>query len=264
MNRIFSFVLIFLVIVSCFCPMNANAWGPETHKKMTSDAFFIMPLEFRKFLCQAYGDQASKAYELLIESCNEPDRILKDFRNHIFHIHGSSMGNGPVHVEELAKEIVDDIKAKKPINQIIQKLGWVAHYIEDLANPLHTGISTEEGIEEKSYHSTFEKDVDQQVLTLGVNFDGANPVQRISARMVYEALWANQYYDKIQEAFSGGKRYEDTKQVVALCYSRGVNNLVDIWYTIWVDAGGKIDPKRDTKPRFYPPLKKLMKDILTE
>ncbi|MBF0407907.1 MAG: hypothetical protein HQM10_11165 [Candidatus Riflebacteria bacterium] len=255
----FVLLLIMLITELGISNHSADAWGPETHQKMTSDAFFIMPPAFRKFIFAAYKDQASKAYELLIESCNEPDRVLKDFRNHIFHIHGSDMGNGPIYVATLSSQIVDDIRSRKPINQIIQKLGWLAHYVEDLGQPLHTGIATWEGIEEKSFHSSFEKDIDKHVLSFGVNYDGASAVKRVSARLVYEALWGNQYYDLIQAAYTNGKGYEEVKKSVFNCYSRAVNNVVDIWYTIWIESGGKPDPKKDSKPKFFPPIIKMLR-----
>ena len=70
-----------------FAAAPADAWGGRTHRKITT---------------------------------------LKDFRNHVFHIHGSDMGNGPFKVQQLANEIVDDIKSKKSRATIVQKLGWLS------------------------------------------------------------------------------------------------------------------------------------------
>ena len=122
--------------------------------------------------------------------------------------------------------------------------------------PLHTGSSLDETIEEKSYHSATEKDADRWVLTYGVNFDGCDDVKRISARMIYESLWANQYYDALEYAYTKGKRYEDSRTILANCYSRAVNNVVDMWYSAWVKGGGKVTPN-DKKPRYFPPVKKF-------
>ena len=73
--------------------------------------------------------------------------------------------------------------------------------------------------------------------------------------MVYEALWANQYYQAIETAYTNGKKYDDPyiKKVSSTCYSRAVNNIVDIWYSIWAQSGGKIDPAKDAKPKYFPP-----------
>lgn len=233
------------------------AWGGKTHKKMTSDAYFIMPKAFRTYLGEVPGAKPKAPYlKELIEASIEPDSVLKDFRNHVFHIHGYNMGNGPFHVEDLAKEIAQDIKNKASKKKVVQKLGWLAHYIADLAQPLHTGVATWEGIEEKSYHSSYEKAIDTRIYTFGVRFDGCTVTSRISARMVYEALWANQYYAAIEQAYTNGERYDDVKGFTAQCYSRGVNNIVDVWYSVWSMSGGKLNPAVDGKPRNYPPFGK--------
>jgi hypothetical protein len=245
-----------LIIAGLFLliPMSVEAWGGRTHKKITSDAYFIMPAPFREFLGEKPG-AVPRAPNLraLLDACVEPDSILKDFRNHVFHIHGYNLGNGPFHVETLAKEIIEDIKAKAPMKKVVQKLGWLAHYIGDLAQPLHTGVATWEGIEEKEYHSKYEKAIDKQIYSYGVLFDGCYPTNRISARMIYEALWANKFYSAVETAYTNGSKYEAVKELTAQCYSRAVNNVVDIWYSIWVASGGKVNPKIDGRPKYYPP-----------
>ena len=251
------------VVVGMFVLSSAtgNAWGGRTHKKITSDAYFIMPAPFRAFLGEKPGATTKAPYlKSLLEACVEPDSVLKDFRNHVFHIHGYNLGNGPFHVEDLAKEVVEDIKAKASMKKIVQKLGWLAHYIGDLAQPLHTGVATWEGIEEKAYHSKYEKAIDRQIYSFGVKFDGCHPTSRVSARMIYEALWANRYYAAVETAYTGGEKYEQVKELTAECYSRAVNNVVDVWYSIWIAAGGKVNPKLDSKPKYYPPhwKKKLL------
>lgn len=152
--------LFFIVaLISIIMSESVWAWGGRAHQKACSDAYFIMPAAFREYL-GAKGDK-HPALKPLLEASVEPDRVLKDFRNHVNHLHGYDMGNGPFHVEKLVKEIAEDIKAGKAKTLIIQKLGWVAHYCADLLQPLHTGVATWEGIEEKSFHAAFEKDCDK-------------------------------------------------------------------------------------------------------
>lgn len=232
-------------------PKTLIAWGSRAHKKITSDAYFIMPAAFRQFLGQT-PDQKNPNLKALLDFALEPDRVLKDFRNHVFHVQGFEMGNGPFHVEDLAKEIAADIKAKAPKAQILQKIGWISHYIADLAQPLHTGVATWEGIEEKSYHSKYEQAIDKEIYAYGVAFDGCQAIQRISARMVYEALWANQYYTTVEFAYTKGDGYKSVGELSSKCYSRAVNNVVDIWYSIWAMSGGKLNPAIDGKPKNYP------------
>jgi len=234
-----------------------HAWGGRTHKKITSDAYFIMPAAFRAFL-GATGTGANAkhpALSSLLEGAIEPDTKLKDFRNHVFHIHGSDMGNGPFKVEALVNEIVDDMKAKKPRAAIVQKLGWVSHYVADLVQPLHTGIVVIDGIEEKPYHAASERDINEHVNLFGVAFEGSRQVDRISALMVYWSLWANKYYDAMIEYYTPGNLdVKKGRAVVASCYSRAVNDIVLMWYTIWARSGGKIDPRNDAKPKYFPPF----------
>jgi hypothetical protein len=254
-NRCIALFLGLAVLAVGVCPP-VFGWGGKTHKKVTSDAYFIMPEGFRRFLGMTGSgkDTRHPSLKALLEGAVEPDSKLKDFQNHVFHIHGYKMGNGPFRVEELVKEIVTDIQNKAPKAQIIQKLGWVSHYTADLVQPLHTGVATWEGIEEKDYHSKCEKDGDAHIYTYGVQFDGAMVLQRVSARIVYEALWANQYYGMLEQAYTEGKKYDEARNVLSACYSRAVNNVLDVWYTIWARSGGKTNPKIDTRPRYFPPF----------
>ncbi|MBU1105234.1 MAG: zinc dependent phospholipase C family protein [Candidatus Riflebacteria bacterium] len=251
--KVASIAIIFLLAGSG----NAFAWGSRTHMKIVSDAFHIMPQAFRDFLGKVSNPEVKKRVlnDLMVGSV-EPDRVLKDFQNHIFHIQAMSMGKGPFHVESLVNEVGEAIAKKSSKKEIIQKLGWIGHYAADLVQPLHTGSSLDETVEEKSYHSATEKDADRWVLTYGVNFDGCDSVKRISARMIYESLWANQYYDALEQAYTKGKRYEESREILANAYSRAVNDVVDMWYSAWVAGGGKVLPS-DKKPRYFPAVKKF-------
>jgi len=251
--KVVSIAVVFLLAGSG----NAFAWGSRVHMKIVSDAYHIMPQAFREFLGETTRPTLKQpSLKPLMEASVEPDRVLKDFQNHIFHIQASSMGKGPFHIENLVNEVGLAIEKKKSRKEIIQKLGWIAHYSADLVQPLHTGASLDDTIEEKSYHAATEKDADKWVLTYGVNFDGCDDVKRISARMIYESLWANQYYDALEYAYTKGKRYSEARTILANCYSRAVNNVVDMWYAAWVKSGGKVLPS-DKKPKYFPPVKKF-------
>lgn len=246
-----------VLAIGLMIPNPLDAWGAKAHMKITSDAYFIMPAAFQKFLGAELAKPAKHpALPKLMTGAVEPDRVLKDFHNHVFHIHGYKLGNGPFRIETLVKEVIEDIKTKKPRAVILQKLGWISHYTADLAQPLHTGVATWEGIEEKSFHAATEKDADRNIYTYGVYYDGAKAVQRLSPRMVYEALWANQYYAALERAYTQGNKYQESKGIISRCYSRAVNNVVDMWYSAWVQAGGAVNPKIDSKPKFFPPYDK--------
>ena len=252
--KVASIAVVFLLAGSG----NAFAWGSRVHMKIVSDAYHIMPKAFREFLGETSKPTLKQpSLNPLMEASVEPDRVLKDFQNHIFHIQATSMGKGPFHIENLVNEVGEAIAKKKSRKEIVQKLGWIGHYTADLVQPLHTGSSLDDTIEEKAYHSATEKDGDKWVLTYGVNFDGCDDVKRISARMIYEALWSNQYYEALEYAYTKGDRYKEARPVLANCYSRAVNNVVDMWYAAWVKGGGKVSPN-DKKPRYFPPAKKFM------
>lgn len=252
-KRLLSIAIVFVLAGSS----NLFAWGSKVHMKVVSDAYHIMPQAFREFLGETRQPTLKKpALKDLMEASVEPDRVLKDFQNHIFHIQASAMGKAPFHIEALVNETAEMIQKKRSRKDIIQKLGWIGHYAADLAQPLHTGSSLDDTIEEKKYHSATERDADRYVLSYGVSFDGCTEIKRISARMVYEALWSNQHYDSLEQAYTRGKRYAEVKDVITSCYSRAVNNVVDLWYTAWVKAGGKVLPS-DSKPRYFPPVKRF-------
>lgn len=251
------FKVLSITAVFLLSSTNLYAWGSRTHMKISSDAYHIMPKAFREFLGEVTKPTLKKpALKPLAEAAVEPDRVLKDFHNHVFHIQGYNMGKGPFHIENLVNETAELIAKKKSKKDIIQRLGWIAHYASDLVQPLHTGVSLDDSIEEKSYHAATEKDADKHVMEFGVSFDGCTNVKRVSARMIYEALWANQYYEELEQAYTSGGRYNQARKTISGCYSRAVNNVVDLWYTVWIKSGAKSNPN-DAKPKYFPPAQKV-------
>jgi hypothetical protein len=260
MKKAMSIRVISIAAFFVICSSQLFAWGSKVHMKIVSDAYHIMPKAFRKTLGEVDKPKLKKpAMSHLLYGSVQPDKEFKDFHNHVFHIHGYNMGKGPFHIETLVDEVVEDIKSKKSLKTIAAKLGWIAHYASDLVQPLHTGVSTEETVEEKSYHSATERDADKHMDYYGVKFDGCTSIKRVSARMIYEALWANQYYEDLQNAYVHGKRYEDSKKIISECYSRAVNNVVDLWYTVYLRAGGQKHPSH-FKAKNYPPLKRVISE----
>jgi len=153
--KVLSIAFVFVLAGSS----NVFAWGSKVHMKIVSDAYHIMPQAFREFLGETQKPSVKKpSLKDLMEASVEPDRVLKDFQNHIFHIQASAMGKAPFHIENLVNEVAEGIQKKKARKDIIQKLGWIGHYAADLAQPLHTGSSLDETVEEKSYHAATEKD----------------------------------------------------------------------------------------------------------
>lgn len=227
--------LLFLFISPVF------GWSAKTHQKIVKEALYSLPKEYQRKL-MPYIDE-------MLNGSIAPDRVYKDFDNHVFHIHGNK-GRGPEKVRQKYLEIVSLIQEKRPWRLIAFELGVLSHYIADLNQPLHTDTSKKEDL----FHSKYEKDAEV------INPKIINNLVFISHPMSYiidSILRANSYYKDIEKAYLNEGKFSNVSKITqnqidkatydVACYfysalergSRGttildiINDFIDYWKAIF-------------------------------
>jgi len=190
-----SFIIFFLVLILFFNPI--FGWSTKTHQKIAKEALYSLPKEYQRKL-SPYLDE-------LLEGSVAPDRIYKDFNNHVFHVHVDK-GKGPEKVREKYLEIISLVQEGKPWRLIAFQLGVLSHYIADLNNPLHTDSSKRED----EFHSKYEKDAD----VINPKIKSELIYIKYPASYILDSIFnANRFYKDIEKAYLSGDKFRDVSKI---------------------------------------------------
>ena len=150
-------------------------------------------------------------------------------------IHGAKLR---ARVEAESRAIVQMIRTNKPMAQVVERLGILAHLVGDANNPYHladdaaTRADFEQYFERKmARFPTFFYGVDRR-FALGAYLDGTFArTRKFVAPMAEEyARGTSSTFDDRSTAFG----------VASVCYSHAVTDIVNLQYFIWKEAGGSV------------------------
>lgn len=225
------------VILALILSLPGMAFSGRDHKRLSWNAIQNLHPAYRKLL--------KKHAEYIKHETPAPDFIKRkrEISNHVWHPRGD-WGNNVKKVVALTRELIRELRpllrANKPIpRSTARKLAHLAHYVQDLCQPLHTSQSDKA---ERGYHLKFEKkweDVDiKKVLT----FTGkVRRIVNVEKWHKANGKWSNQFYDAIAADHGDDKRFNRKKtfRIYQLTFSRAHRATVEIWTTIFHHASLK-------------------------
>ncbi len=228
--RIRTLVLMMVAMALSGVSLPATAWEEATHRKMTTEAWALAPTSIKnKLFGKASKAQIAKFVQYLTDTSVECDRFPQDRPNHFFQVEDKSYGKGPFRLESMIKYAADEIRKGRITWEKIRLLGWIAHYAADMNEPFHSGAGLTRSFEDTPTHKKYEKLVDRNLGSLSARFDQIDLSDRIAGRWVYEALWANNYADGLEETLKTDSEFASVKKETWACYNRSVNSIIDAW-----------------------------------
>jgi competence ComEA-like helix-hairpin-helix protein len=207
----------------------AEGWSYHTHRKIVADALARMPESFQK--------RFGPFKESFLQGSTYPDSDLKDFQNHVYHVHGGGrMRESATFFREVFESLVGRIKRGEPDAESARWFGLFSHYIADLNQPLHTdGESVDP--DEDEYHMKFERDVESQLSKIPLAPIQYQPAIKPVERLMSMVEQANKRYLEIGRAYRGGNKVFDLLPLVNDQYQAAVQSCVDLWLGIMQEAG---------------------------
>ncbi len=219
----------------------SSAWTPESHKAIAASAARLAPPDLHRQITRNRNAYLLGAVHPL--SDGQP-------RNHV-----ENPGGGQL--DEMIVVAVDNairsIQTNRPFNEIVYRLGVVAHFIADANNPLATADSDPQ---ERRYETDFQGYLQSTQPRIQVTFYGFRHRfngQRDLVALIDETLERSREhyrlvareYERIGYA-SGQQMFTDRSTafgVAALAYSHAVSDIAEVLRYIWLTAGG-IDIRR--------------------
>jgi DNA uptake protein ComE-like DNA-binding protein len=222
MKKYFICSILFAAIMT----QGLYAWGFHTHRKITADAVRLMP--------EGFKTRFAKQKKSFLKGSTDPDILIKDFSNHVFHVDGSRT-DGLYRIQALYNKAVELLRNNETDEKIAYVLGLMSHYIADLNQPLHTAGKARDP-EEDSYHSKYESDVNRHLKNLQLPEISPNPVTSIDRRVREMAGEAFRHYDEIGMAYRNGPGLESVIKATDKQIYASMQNVVDFWCAVFKDA----------------------------
>ncbi|MBP7634826.1 zinc dependent phospholipase C family protein, partial [Candidatus Ozemobacteraceae bacterium] len=227
-----AFLLLPILFAACALP--AAAWSFHTHRKIVSDALSFLPTPFQ--------ERFRPHKDLMMKGSTDPDMVIKDFMNHVYHVNSRSGHDSVMRISELFNQAAQQLRERGPGPEAAYTMGLLAHYVADLNQPLHTAGS-EADIAESDYHSRFEKDVQSRMTRIPVPVPTSyEPVTDPERRVVEMARAAAPHYMRIGAAYRGGNGIFELDDVVHPQYAAAVKHVADFWLGIMDRGGLQIQP----------------------
>lgn len=228
--RRFGFVLLLVF------PLTATAWTRASDERIALKAAALAPpdlsmliekfeADYKAGLARAQSDEGSDLHHYFVLS--RKGRLRQG-------------------IESETRLAIQMIRKGDPMNEVIQRLGILAHLVADANNPFHVANDDSRLTES---HNDFETYFERRLSKFPTVFYGLESNFRLETYLDKTFKRAAKFYPLMsEEYFRGGTRrtsadFDDKSTafgVASVSYSRAVTDLVNLYYYIWKEAGGDV------------------------
>lgn len=141
-------------------------------------------------------------------------------------------------IEAESRAIVQMIRTNKPMVQVVERLGILAHLAGDANNPFHLG-------DDAATRADFEQYFERKLTRFPMFFYGVDRRYALGAYLDGTFARTAKFVPLIAEEYSRGSSatFDDRSTafgVASVCYSHAVTDIVNLQYFIWKEAGGNV------------------------
>ena len=228
--RRFGFVLLLIF------PLTANAWTRASDERIAKKAAALAPPDLSMLIGRFETDYKA--------GLNRAQSDEGSDLHHYFVL--SRKGRLREGIERETRLAVQMIRRGDPMNEVIQRLGILAHLVADANNPFH--VSNEDS-RLTDAHNDFETFFERRLSKFPTVFYGLESNFELSKYLDKTFARSARFYPLMsEEYFRGGTRrtsadFDDRSTafgVASVSYSRAVTDLVNLYYYIWKEAGGDV------------------------
>jgi hypothetical protein len=217
-------------------PLTAAAWTRASDERIAKKAAALAPPDLAMLLEKFEGDYKAG---LVRAQSDEGSDI-----HHYFVL--SRKGRLREGIERETRLATRMIRKGDPLNEVVQRLGILAHLVADANNPFHVANDdTRLGVSQNDFETYFER----RLSKFPTVFYGLEPDFELTGFLDRTFTRSAKFYPLIaEEYFRGGTRrtsadFDDKSTafgVASVSYSRAVTDLVNLYYYIWKEAGGDV------------------------
>ncbi len=232
-----SLALLFLVLIAAF---PVHAWTRAVDQKIALKAAALAPPDLRGLIEQFDGDYKAGLARALEEEGHDTHR----------HFVLSRQGKLREKITAETNSTVAMIRKGLPMRQVVERLGYISHFVADANNPFHVANDRPEL---NGAQGDFERYLERRLSRIPTVFYGLDDKFRLSDYLDKTMTRASSFYPLIhEEYFRGGalrssSEFDDRSTafgVASVSYSRAVTDIVNLYFHIWREAGGDVRSAR--------------------
>ena len=244
-------ILVFAVAALLLATVPASAWSPATHHALAETAARLVPPDLYR--------QIAKNPQAFRMGIAEPFKTDRDPYGHSANPDGS--GLLAERVAQRTAEAIQAIEEHRPFNEVVYRMGIVAHYVADADNPLHSDASD---TEEARFYADYLQYLESARPRAELVFYGFRPDFASSGGvplLLDEALARGRgFYALVGKEYrrigfaSGIERFDDRSTAFAVAtraMSHAISDIAEVLRYIWLTAGG-IDSRQEVPLRGGP------------
>lgn len=225
-----------IVLLLTIFPACAYAWTAASEERIAAKAAELAPNDLRQ-LIEKFDPEFRQGLRL----AQEDERVDP---HHYFVL--TRQGRLRDRIERETAATITAVKTRRPMADVVQRLGMLAHYVTDANNPFH--ISNDDPRLTASKRD-FEQYFERRLRKFPTVFYGVDPNFRLASYLDRTFARSARFYPLLgEEYFRYGTRrtssdFDDRSTafgVASICYSRSVSDLVNLYYYIWREAGGDV------------------------
>lgn len=162
------------------------------------------------------------------------------------HRNDSQSGRLRERIEREAQGTIAMIRSGQPMALVVERLGFLAHFVADANNPFH--IANSDPRLEASHHD-YEQYFERRLTKFPTVFYGLDPSLQLAPYLDRTIRRTERFYPLMSEEYFryGSRRssaeFDDRSTafgIASICYSRAVTDLVNLYYYIWRHSGGDV------------------------
>jgi len=208
-------ILLTLLLLSTSIP-RSEAWSGVVHLWI-SEKSVNLTTEAR------LKDALTEHLSQLEEGATYPDRVLKDFVNHVYHP-ADSYGGAPKAITKWCGFIAGNLSIGD--NAVAAfSCGVVLHYLSDVSNPLHTGSSTKED----KIHTRYETAVNNHLGEMVINSVQIESVTDLETYVKGIAEKANQDYSSLVNQYYDNGWNDAVEDITERSLRLAITSAVSVW-----------------------------------
>ena len=141
-------------------------------------------------------------------------------------------------IEAESRAIVQMIRTNKPMVQVVERLGILAHLVGDANNPYHLA-------DDAAVRADFEQYFERKLVRFPTFFYGVDRRFALGAYLDGTFARTRKFVAPMAEEYTRGTSatFDDRSTafgVASVCYSHAVTDIVNLHYFIWKEAGGNV------------------------
>ncbi|MBV8519917.1 MAG: hypothetical protein JO197_21175 [Acidobacteria bacterium] len=224
------------IVLLCLFPLTAHAWTRASDERIAQKGAALAPPDLRALI-----ERFEPEYKQGLE------RALADEGSDTHHYFVLSReGRLRERLERETQKAIADIRKGEPLGLVIERLGGLAHLVADANNPFHVA---NDDVRLGASRADFEQYFERRLTKFPTVFYGLDPQFRLGTYLDRTFARTAKFYPLMsEEYFRGGTAhtsndFDDRSTafgVAAVCYSRAVTDLVNLYYFIWKEAGGDV------------------------